>query len=633
MINYIKSQARNYLTTDNITIFLIALSLLIFIGLKVEGIMTYASMPFLLLMLPAALILQHKSEFTFFKTLSPIALRICSGVLSGALVVAFLISVRGIVALEWLSIANLLSLKISAIATLIVSLVAMHGLHILLYSYQKRILKNALIHERLLFYACSTLLVAILMGVDVRSTSVITISFLIYSLLIDLFIDQRKANLIWLVVWTIILGSFLSIYIVFVYNNYVSVTAKPLELLSAFTVFSIIFVLSGILYSVYGLLNKKNNLLPEEWEFNYGNSLHLRSRIQLSILLTLIFSFITIGIVSVHQFNLQHGTEGYDLNAEFTQALLNTYVFLFLIGFAISFSLSQYIRNPLLALGKTLKEVKLHKNNKKISWQGSDEIGYLIQEYNSMIEQLESNAAQLAEVERDNAWREMSKQVAHEIKNPLTPMKLSLQHLQMTLGDAKEDERTVRMCGTLMQQIENLQQIADEFANFGSLPKTDNQKVLLNDIVETIHDLFRNRQDMDIHLIEPIDDIGVYADKNQLLRVLNNIVKNSIQAIPEERKGLIELKLYKRENKAIISVRDNGVGIPKAEQDHIFKPRFTTKSNGSGLGLAISANMLDTMGGKLHFNSIPGEGTEFFVELPLIRSKPKKEVSRVSLYD
>ena len=633
MINYIKSQARHYLTTDNITIFLIFLSLLTFLGLKVNSILTYASLPYLILLLPAALILQHKSEFTFFKSLSPLALRICSGILSGAIVVAFLISVRGIVVMEWLSISGLLSLEFGAIITLVIALIAMHGLHILLYSYQKRILAKALIHERLLFYACSTLLVALLMGTDLRSTSIIAISFLIYSLLIDLFIDQQKANLIWLVVWTIILGSFLSIYIVFVYNNYVSTPSEPLELLSAFTVFSVIFVLCGFLYCIYGILNKKNDLLPSEWEFNYGNSLHLRSRIQLSILLTLIFSFITIGIVSVHQFNLQHGTEGYDLMAKFTQALLNTYVFLFLIGFAISFSLSQYIRNPLLALGKTLKEVKLHKNNKKISWQGSDEIGYLIQEYNSMIEQLETNASQLAQIERDNAWREMAKQVAHEIKNPLTPMKLSIQHLQMTLGDSKEDERTVRMCGTLMHQIENLQQIADEFANFGSLPKTDNQKVLLNDIVETIHDLFRNRQDMDIRLIEPIDDIGVYADKNQLVRVLNNIVKNSIQAIPEDRKGHIELMLYKQENKAIISVRDNGIGIARSEQDHIFKPRFTTKSNGSGLGLAISANMLDSMGGRIHFNSIQDEGTVFFVELPLIRSKAKKEVSRVSLYD
>lgn len=634
MIHNIRYQAKRYFTTDNITLFLIALCFVTFVGIRVQTVLTYASIPFLVVLLPAALILQRGREFSLFSTLTPLALRISSGIFSGALVVAFLVSIRGVVSMGWLSIPKLLSLSLVSLLTLSVALVAMHGLHILLYTYQKRILIGASIKERLIFYGSSTVIVALIMGVDARTTTVISIAFLIYSLLIDLFIDQKKANLIWLVVWTIILGSFMSIYIVFVHNMYASnASSGALHLLSAFTVFSIIFILSGILYSCYGLLNKSNDVLPSEWEFNFGNSLHLRSRIQLSILLTLIFSFITIGIVSVHQFNLQFEKEGFDLTVKFTQALLNTYVFLFLIGFAISFSLSQYIRNPLLDLGQTLREVKLNKKNNKIQWQGTDEIGYLIKEYNSMIDQLESNASQLAQMERDNAWREMAKQVAHEIKNPLTPMKLSLQHLQMTLGTSNEDARIIRMCDTLMQQVENLQQIADEFANFGSLPKTENQKVLLNDIVETIHDLFRNRQDMDIHLIEPIDDIGVYADKNQLLRVLNNIVKNSIQAIDENTPGYIELKLYKQENKAIISIKDNGIGIPLEEQKHIFKPQFTTKSNGSGLGLAIAANMLDTMGGNIHFTSRPGEGTEFFVELPLIRSRRKKEVSRVSLYD
>ena len=136
---------------------------------------------------------------------------------------------------------------------------------------------------------------------------------------------------------------------------------------------------------------------------------------------------------------------------------------------------------------------------------------------------------------------------------------------------------------------------------------------------------------MDIHLIEPIDDIGVYADKNQLIRVLTNIVKNSIQAIPEDRKGYIELKLTKEKNKAVIAVRDNGIGIPEEQRKQIFKPRFTTKSSGSGLGLAIAANMIDSMGGTIHFDSIPGEGTEFFIELPLIRSAFSKSLRRVTL--
>ena len=131
-----------------------------------------------------------------------------------------------------------------------------------------------------------------------------------------------------------------------------------------------------------------------------------------------------------------------------------------------------------------------------------------------MIDKLEVNASMLAHVERDNAWREMAKQVAHEIKNPLTPMKLSLQHLQRSIQSRPEEaiSFTQRMCETLMNQVINLQQIADEFSNFGSLPQSENKRILLNDVVEQIHDLFRNREDMDIHLIEPIDDIGVYAD-------------------------------------------------------------------------------------------------------------------------
>ena len=125
---------------------------------------------------------------------------------------------------------------------------------------------------------------------------------------------------------------------------------ETLPLLSAFTIFSLLFVISGLLYSIYAAFNSKNNILPPEWSFNYGSKFHLRSRIQLSILLTLIFSFIAIGVISIYHFNLQNdNSSGINLTSSFTQALLNTYVFLFLIGFAISFSLSQYIRTPLIA--------------------------------------------------------------------------------------------------------------------------------------------------------------------------------------------------------------------------------------------------------------------------------------------
>ena len=322
-----------------------------------------------------------------------------------------------------------------------------------------------------------------------------------------------------------------------------------------------------------------------------------------------------------------------DLSVDFLQALLNTYIFLFLIGFAMAISLTSYIRTPLIQLSRTLAEVKLDHTNQRIEWNGDDEIGRLISEYNQMIGKLEANALLLAEVERDNAWREMAQQVAHEIKNPLTPMKLSLQHLQRSIPDDPDRAKmmTLTMCKTLMHQIENLEEIADEFSNFGSLPETLNKRVLLNEVVETIHDLFRNRKDMDIHLIEPINDIGVYADKNHLVRVLTNIVKNSIQAIPADRKGRIELKLYEEENKAIIRINDNGIGIPDQQKNRIFTPKFTTKSSGSGLGLAIAANMINSMGGTIHFTSEEDKGTDFYIELPLIRSEYSPTMERVTL--
>ncbi len=553
-----------------------------------------------------------------------------SGVVSALMISFFMWSTETVIHLKLVSVLDILRLDLLSIGALAALVISVQGLHLILYFLHKRIVAHATNETKFFFYCCSLITILCLTGFDARVMLVHTVAYIIYSLLLDLFIEARRVNLIWLILWTIILGAFLTIAIIDGTNSYI---INPVPVLNVFTVFSLIFIISSVLYSIYGVVNRKDSILPSEWSFNYGSTLHLRNRIQLSILLTLVFSFIAIGIISIYHFNKTNPGSASDLMAPFTQFLLNAYVFLFLIGFSISFSLSQYIRNPLIELGKTLKDVKLNQTNRKIQWNGSDEIGTLIKEYNQMIEKLEVNATMLAQVERDNAWREMAKQVAHEIKNPLTPMKLSLQHLQRTINQKKDNTEalTLRMCDTLMNQVENLHQIADEFANFGSLPQSDNQRILLNDVVERIHDLFRNRQDMDIHLIEPIDDIGVYADKNQLIRILNNIVKNSIQAIPEDKKGYIELKLYKENNKAIISVLDNGVGIPDDQREEIFKPRFTTKSSGSGLGLAIAANMIDSMGGTIHFKSKAGKGTEFFVELPLIRSAFSKSFNRVSL--
>ncbi len=626
------TELRNFLDNRPLTkgISLIVVSVIIS-GLIGNPFMMLAVL-FLAMLFPMSIYMRRSSNFSDLIAV-PDNIRIISIGAFSALAISFFIwSIKTIIGLNLLSVSGILQLEGSAILTLTLLVVSVQGLHLILYLLHRKVVAHQSNNNKFLFYLAGLVIMLSMAGLNPRLMLIYAVCYIVYSLLLDLFIEESKTNFIWLVLWTIILGSFLSMSIVDGTNA--TLVNGLVPIINAFTLFSIIFIISGFLYTIYGFVNRSNFLLPSEWEFNFQQTLHLRNRIQLSILLTLIFSFIAIGLISIYHYQLLPSSEAsFDLRSGFIPALLNTYVFLFLIGFSISFSLSQYIRTPLIELGKTLKEVKLNKNNRKIEWKGKDEIGKLIKEYNQMIHKLEVNASLLAEVERDNAWREMAKQVAHEIKNPLTPMKLSLQHLQRSIhsGAGDVEHLTIRMCDTLMNQIDNLQQIADEFSNFGALPKSENRKILLNEVVERIHDLFRNRQDMDIHLIEPIDDIGVYADKNQLIRVLTNFVKNSIQAIPEDRKGYIELRLWKEDNKAIIAIRDNGIGISKEQKSEIFKPRFTTKSSGSGLGLAIAANMIDSMGGTIRFDSIPGEGTEFFIELPLIRTTFPKSLSRVTL--
>lgn len=313
----------------------------------------------------------------------------------------------------------------------------------------------------------------------------------------------------------------------------------------------------------------------------------------------------------------------------YLSTLLNVYVFLFLLSGAISLFIANSITKPLSKLAERFKEFKLGKNNTRLEWDTNDEIGMLIKDYNELTHKLAESASVIARTERDTAWREMARQVAHEIKNPLTPMKLSIQYLQKAVANTPEKAPQLieKVSSTLIEQIDNLSQIAGEFSNFATLPKASNERIILNEVVEHIHDLFRKRDDMDINMVEPMEDIYVFADKNHLVRVLNNIVKNATQAIPTDRRGKIDIELSKNNDYAIVSVSDNGIGIPDSMTDKVFTPNFTTKSSGTGLGLAISANMMDAMNGRIYFKSKVGEGTTFYIELPLLGYEQNNEES------
>jgi signal transduction histidine kinase len=300
---------------------------------------------------------------------------------------------------------------------------------------------------------------------------------------------------------------------------------------------------------------------------------------------------------------------------------LNIYVFLFLLSGAIAIALANSISQPVEKLSKKLNELHLNKKNEALEWKNNDEIGQLISIYNSAIGKLDESRKIIAKIERDTAWKEMAKQVAHEIRNPLTPLKLNIQYLQTIVNSYPERaaEMVNQMTPGLIEQINNLDKISTEFSDFAKMPQAKNQKTNLNEIVTVVHDFFRKREDLSIQLYVPINDLIVFADKNHMVSILNNIIKNAIQAIPTDRDGLIVIDLYKESENAIIRITDNGTGIPDEMVDKVFSPNFTTKSSGTGLGLAICVNMIQAFNGKIYFETRYGEGTSFFVEIPLMR--------------
>lgn len=302
----------------------------------------------------------------------------------------------------------------------------------------------------------------------------------------------------------------------------------------------------------------------------------------------------------------------------FLVALVNVYVLLILTATAIALLLSRSITNSLTIIKERLSTINLREKNVPIEWKNKDEIGMLVNEYNRMIVELEKSAELLAKSERESAWREMAKQVAHEIKNPLTPMKLSIQHLQMALKQNRPDikELTESISARLIEQIDSLTHIASEFSNFAKMPVAELKKVNLNDVIDSTAALFHNLQHVEIETHLPNGDHFIKADKNQMIGVFNNLLKNATQAIQEDKQGHIKVRLIDKEDVYRVEIEDNGVGISEEKGQHIFEPNFTTKSSGTGLGLAISKNIIEKSGGNIWFESELSEGSIFFIVLP-----------------
>jgi two-component system nitrogen regulation sensor histidine kinase NtrY len=288
-----------------------------------------------------------------------------------------------------------------------------------------------------------------------------------------------------------------------------------------------------------------------------------------------------------------------------------------LIAILLALLLSKYITRTLKTISDKINETRLEKQNKRIEIaSSSEEISTLINSYNSMIDELEESAVKLATNEREQAWREMAKQVAHEIKNPLTPMRLSVQSFQRKFDPQDENihQKLDEYTQTLIQQIDTMSSIASAFSNFAKMPAQQNETLNVVNIIKLGLDIFS--EDYIIFSSEE-DEIMVNFDRTQLIRVVTNLVKNGIQAISEDQDyPRIEVNVVSEDQTVMVTVEDNGVGISEDNKIKIFEPKFTTKSSGMGLGLAMVKNIVETYKGNITFTSQLGVGTTFTVTFP-----------------
>jgi len=290
---------------------------------------------------------------------------------------------------------------------------------------------------------------------------------------------------------------------------------------------------------------------------------------------------------------------------------------LFIMGLAVF--ISTRITNPLRMIQKEFSKIELGKEIRSIQYKGDDEIGSLVSEYNHMVKELARSVEMLAKSERESAWREMAKQIAHEIKNPLTPMKLSVQQLQKAWDDKspkwdeylnkfpKWDEYLNKFSNNLIEQIEHLSSIASEFSNFAEIPKSKGEVInVINKIKKSV-ELFSNEGNIDFKIdLNSNNKVFIYFDKEKMVQVFSNLINNAIQSIPEDRRGRITISLDVFDKKVIIKIADNGSGIPKKIGDKLFEPNFTTKTSGMGLGLAIVKNIMEDAGGRIWYETPPG---------------------------
>lgn len=326
-----------------------------------------------------------------------------------------------------------------------------------------------------------------------------------------------------------------------------------------------------------------------------------------------------IGILSLPFFASQQDLEG--STVEILSNIINIFTFVFIIFLFISFFVSRGLTFPLQLITQKIKRTTLSAYNEPLSWNSEDEIGLLVTEYNRMLLNLDTSKKALAKSEKESAWREMAKQVAHEIKNPLTPMKLTLQHMKRVIDDESEgvpNDKKLKQINALLEQIETLNGIATSFSDFAKMPEPKTEKLDVSTVLKETIDLYNKKELGQIFTQIEQGEFMIEGDRKWLGRAFSNLIINGFQAVNDKKSAKIEVNLFTLEGDMVrIEISDNGNGIPEHIQDKVFTPNFSTKYTGSGLGLAITKKGIEHSNGKIWFSTKEGLGTTFFMEIPL----------------
>ena len=323
-----------------------------------------------------------------------------------------------------------------------------------------------------------------------------------------------------------------------------------------------------------------------------------------------------IGILGIPFFQSAYSMEKVQINI--LANILNIFALIFIALVILSYFVSLWLTFPLKFITQSLQRTSLTKVNQPLKWRADDEIGLMVKEYNQMLYKLSESKAELEQTQRERTWREIAQQVAHEIKNPLTPMKLTLQQLQRSVeSNTNTSEKTEKALSSLLTQVDSLNEIASSFSTFAKMPEPVIQKLELLSVIKRI--VLLHSQSGDLSFTTVLKDAFVLGDEQLLGRTFSNIILNAFQAARPGHPQSLRVALERKDGKYLLTFKDNGKGIEPQVAERIFLSHFSTKKSGSGLGLAIAKQAIEQMQGRIWFDTVVGQGTTFYIELPAIQ--------------